>query len=59
MVDHLGQMLAETIEQLFARQPELRRERLDLVRPERGAEVGPREIGRFGPVPTQELAASP
>src|SRR6478609_1630748 len=39
MVDHVGQILAETLQQFIARQSALRRQMLDLVDAERAGEV--------------------
>src|SRR5664279_5799095 len=47
MVDDIGQILAETVEQVVARQPALRGERVDLVGAERIGEIagGNRFVG--------------
>ena len=58
MIDHVGQILAEALEQFVARQAALRRTAIDLVGAERVGEIAGRNL-LVGPLLTQELAASP
>src|SRR3954468_3890977 len=44
LVDHVGQMLAQAVEQFVARQPGLRRQRVDLIDAERAAEIARRNL---------------
>src|SRR6476469_5942723 len=44
MIDHIGQILAEPLEQVIARQPALRRQRVDLVGAERAGEIARRNL---------------
>src|ERR1700722_6711185 len=44
MVDHTGQMLAETVEQFVARQAALRHQTVDLIAAERTGEIARRDL---------------
>src|ERR1700729_492673 len=44
MVDHTGQMLAETVEQFVARQAALRHQTVDLIGAERTGEIAGRDL---------------
>jgi hypothetical protein len=57
LIHCLREFSAQSLKQLVLREPRLRCERIDAVRPEcLGEIVG--EMGLFGPLPTQELATS-